>query len=374
LKGKNTLTPFKIILILFVVIFVLGHYGVGHANESKDMILVLDTSLSMVGYGGKNIFDQVKSSLSRFIDKLEEGDSITFMSFDTEVKIYPRVVVNDANDKEILKKYLSVVEAKGAWTYTMEMIKNVLRTAQELETKEKERQKVIVILTDALDDPPPHQRKHKFNIKEIASAYGGKDWFIFLVNLGDLKKNKRLVEVQKEFEKSVSPYTKIIDAEKSPEKGIEKDLKKHIESSVEEKRLRERSFLASPYFIGIVVIVIVLLVLFYLKRLSELKVRGKLEYWNHELLDPYIENFDLTRQNVKTVPIGKGIGCLLNIRDIEISEPFKIEAEREKGKIQYSVVGGEGYTIDFVNREPGEFIQDGDMFKVSNYTFKYLSG
>lgn len=373
MKGKYTVKPFRLILIVFVMIFILCNYGVANANGSKDMILVLDTSLSMVGYGGKDIFDQVKASLSRFVDKLEEGDSITFMSFDTEVKIYPRVVVNDENDKEIIKKYLSVIEAKGAWTYTMNMIKNVLSKAQELDVQEKERQKVIVIMTDALDDPPPHQRKHRFNVKEIASAYGGKDWFIFLVNLGDLKKNKRLVEVQKEFKKSVSPYTKIIDAEKSPAKGIEKDLKKHIESSEEEKKLRERTFLASPYFIGIVVIIIVLLVLFYLKRLADLKVRGKLEYWNHELLDPYIENFDLTRQNARTVPIGKGISCLLNIRDIEITEPFKIVAEREKGKIQYSVVGGEGYTVDFVNREPGEFIQNGDMFKVSNYTFKYLS-
>jgi hypothetical protein len=255
----------------------------------------------------------------------------------------------------------------------MNMIKNVLKKAQELEVAEKERQKVIVIMTDALDDPPPYQRKHRLNVKEIASAYGGKDWFIFLVNLGDLKKNERLVEVQKEFKKSVSPYTKIIDAEKSPSKGIEKDLKKHIESSEEEKKLRERSFLASPYFIGIFVIIIVLLILFYLKRLSDLKVLGKLEYWNHELLDPYIENFDLTRQNARTVPIGKGISCLLNIRDIEITDPFKIVAERDKGKIQYAVVGGEGYTVDFVNREPGEYIQNGDMFKVSNYTFKYMS-
>jgi hypothetical protein len=373
LKGKYTVKPFRLILILFVMIFILGHYGVANANGSKDLILVLDTSLSMVGYGGKDIFDQVKASLSRFVDKLEEGDSITFISFDTEVKIYPRVVVNDENDKEILKKYLSVVEAKGKWTYTMNMIKNVLKKAQELEVAEKERQKVIVIMTDALDDPPPYQRKHRFNVKEIASAYGGKDWFIFLVNLGDLKKNERLVEVQKEFKKSVSPYTKIIDAEKSPSKGIEKDLKKHIESSEEEKKLRERSFLASPYFIGIFVIIIVLLILFYLKRLSDLKVLGKLEYWNHELLDPYIENFDLTRQNARTVPIGKGISCLLNIRDIEITDPFKIVAERDKGKIQYAVVGGEGYTVDFVNREPGEYIQNGDMFKVSNYTFKYMS-
>lgn len=373
MKGKYTVKPFRLILILFVMIFILGHYGVANANGSKDLILVLDTSLSMVGYGGKDIFDQVKASLSRFVDKLEEGDSITFISFDTEVKIYPRVVVNDENDKEILKKYLSVVEAKGKWTYTMNMIKNVLKKAQELEVAEKERQKVIVIMTDALDDPPPYQRKHRFNVKEIASAYGGKDWFIFLVNLGDLKKNERLVEVQKEFKKSVSPYTKIIDAEKSPSKGIEKDLKKHIESSEEEKKLRERSFLASPYFIGIFVIIIVLLILFYLKRLSDLKVLGKLEYWNHELLDPYIENFDLTRQNARTVPIGKGISCLLNIRDIEITDPFKIVAERDKGKIQYAVVGGEGYTVDFVNREPGEYIQNGDMFKVSNYTFKYMS-
>jgi hypothetical protein len=344
-----------------------------YADGNKDLILVLDTSLSMAGYGGKNIFEQVKNSLVKFIDKLEQGDSITFISFDTTVKMYPRVIISDENDKEILKKYLSVIEAKGEWTYTMKMIINVLKKAQELEVADKERQQVIVIMTDALDDPPPYKRTERFSIKDIAKKYSGKDWFIFLVNLGDLKKNKRMMEVQREFEKEISPYTKIIDAEKKPAEGIEKDLKKHIDSSEEEKRLRERSFFETPYFIGIVIILIVLLILFYLRRLSQLKVKGKLEYWNHELLDPYIENFDLTRQNARSVPIGKGLGCMLNIRDIEISEPFHLTAMREKGKVQIAVSAGEGTTVDFVNRDQGKFLNNGDIFKVSNYSFKYIA-
>ncbi|HQP47371.1 MAG TPA: VWA domain-containing protein, partial [Spirochaetota bacterium] len=93
----------------------------------KDMILVLDTSLSMIGKGGggKNIFPKVKDSLGKFISKLEEGDTLTVMTFDTGVTTYPTVKITGDNDKDIVKQYVSLVEAKGQWTHTMKMMKTV---------------------------------------------------------------------------------------------------------------------------------------------------------------------------------------------------------------------------------------------------------
>ena len=63
------------------------------AGEQKDLILVLDTSLSMAGLcpGCRNIFAVVKKSLDGFVEKLEDGDSFTFTILirfqDNEMKI-----------------------------------------------------------------------------------------------------------------------------------------------------------------------------------------------------------------------------------------------------------------------------------------------
>ncbi|MGL4369738.1 MAG: VWA domain-containing protein, partial [Spirochaetota bacterium] len=108
------------------------------ARVENDFIIVLDTSSSMAGQGGKNIFDSVRASLNSYVDKIEEGDSLTFITFDSVVKLYPAVLIEDNNDRDIVKKYLSVVEAKGEWTYTLEMIRTVMKAARDLQAKDND--------------------------------------------------------------------------------------------------------------------------------------------------------------------------------------------------------------------------------------------
>ena len=209
----------KITAILgFLILFLQFQSGPVVADDSKDLILILDTSLSMAGYGGRNILPQVKRSLPKFIDQLEDDDSITFMTFDTDVKVYPTVYVDDDNDKDILNKYISVIDAKGKWTYTSLMIAHALKKAQELEEKDEDRQRIIVVLTDALDDPPPWRQRDRLNIKRIAKSYKDKDWFVFLMNFGDIKKNEKLATELKKLTR----YTRIIEAEAEGGKGKDK--------------------------------------------------------------------------------------------------------------------------------------------------------
>ena len=390
----------KFSIVLFLFFFFLLKSGVSHAREDRDMILVLDTSLSMVGYGGKNILSRVKKSLKKFVDQLEDGDSITFVTFDTSVKVYPIVYTKDDNDRDIIKKYLTMVEARGKWTYTMKMVNRVLKEAQELEDKEKDRQRIIVILTDALDDPPPYKRKHRLNIKDVAGSYQGKDWFIYFIDLGEFKKNKRMMEIQQELKKSVTEYTKIIDAKKSLEKGIEEDLKEDVEEMIirkkekekdrerervikekeregEKERKRDTRFAITPLLIPLLIIIlgiaIVLLLIFLLKSLFRIKVMGKLDYWDHTVIEPYIGTFNMTNFNTREIRVGRSSECQLNIRDIEITEPFTIKAVRDQGEIKHALVGGADFNIEYVNRDAGNFLANGDMFKVSNYTFKYIA-
>ena len=389
IMNSNKLLILSIIFIFVVFINNCGSNG-SSSGGSKDLIVVLDTSLSMVGYGGKNILSRVKKSLSGFIKQLNDGDSFTFITFDTTVKTYPTVYIDNNNDKTIISKYLSLIEAKGAWTYTMEMVDRVLKEAQTLENKDKDRQRVIVILTDALDDPPPGKRKNRLLIKDVAGAYKGKDWFIYFINLGDLKKNKGLVQLQKEL-KQVSGFTKIIDAEKSLEKSIQEDLKASVDKMIVEKSkiIEHRddkdtegvstsfakfwSSVLLPLLLFLIIAGIIVFLVFFFKRLFEVAVIGRLEYWDHTVIEPNIRIFDMSAFNIREIKVGRSIDCQLKISDIDISKPFAIKAVGKQGEGRCIVVVEGDYEIEFVNKDASATLENNDIFRIANYSFKYLA-
>ena len=74
-KLNNLLSLSGMAVASLVVLLCLGA-GPLNAREKKDMILVLDTSLSMAGYGGKNVFPEVKKSLGKFIDQLGKATAL----------------------------------------------------------------------------------------------------------------------------------------------------------------------------------------------------------------------------------------------------------------------------------------------------------
>lgn len=382
LNKKIILKASKIItIILLVAASFFLNSNKSFADDEKDLILILDTSLSMVGYGGDNILPQVKKSLPVYIEQLEEDDSITFITFDTEVKIYPTVYIDDEKNKDSLIDYIKNVQATGKWTYTKQMIQAAMSKAQELEEKDEDRQQVIVVMTDALDDPPPDSRKDRLNIKDIAENYKDKDWFIFFINFGKAGENQKLAQIQKELKTSVTEYTHVIDAketkaqtiEKNIAKTIEEDLSTNIDEMTTKRIEKEGSFPIIPLLIAILIIIILLLILYYFKTYSKVKVSGQLEYWDHTMLSPYFEKYNLTKQNVKEILIGKKGSCNLTIREIEINDPFRITATRVNGEIKNTLQPGKGYNIEYVNKEPGGYLKNGDIFKVANYTFKYTT-
>ncbi|MFH0974149.1 MAG: vWA domain-containing protein [Spirochaetota bacterium] len=363
------------------------------ASNEKDLILIVDTSLTMAGYGtgSSNILPQVKKSLPQFIEQLDSDDSITLITFDTDIKIYPTIYIDDKKNKDSLIEYIKNIKATGAWTYTSQMMKTAFQKAQELEAKNKKRQQVIVIMTDAIDDPPPGKRADRLNIKQIGKNYKDKDWFIFFVNFGEaLKSNPQLAKMQKELTADVTKYTKVIETnagqakktdkmtgkttlytgEKGIQKSIEKDLSENIKN-MEDKKDGKGGFPYKILIIALLIIAIVLAVLYYFKNYSKLRVTGKLEYWDHTMISPYFEKFDLTKQDAKEILVGTKTSCNLTIRDIEITDPFKITAIKVNGEVKNALQAGKGYAIEYANRDPEGYLKNGDMFKIANYTFKY---
>ena len=360
-----------ITMVLAVSLIMTVGINRAQASDEKDVILVLDTSLSMIGYGGayksRNILGKVKKSIGTYIDDLDDGDRVTFMTFDSDVRIYPTIYVDDDNDRDILKKYISMTDAKGKWTNTFQMIKTAFKTADDLEKEDDDRQIVIVVMTDGLDDPPPYSRNRRLDIKEISKRYSNKSWWVYLVNLNELKDNKRIAKLRKDLTK-VTKHTKVIEAGDDVSKGIEQDIKKDIQS----KESNVGSIILS-LLIVFLIIAIIIAIIYYFYQYSLLKITGKLEYWNNEVLDPYISTTDLGRRGERTVQIGRGFSYTINIRDINIESPFNITAVRVEKEIKFKIESGGKYKIEFVNKQQGPYLENGDIFKVANYTFKFAA-
>ncbi len=205
-------------------------------------------------------------------------------------------------------------------------------------------------------------------MKDIADKHQGKDnWWIYFVDLSVLKKNKKLSAEKEKLRQQLQKVSKksaIIDAGTDPELGI-KEVKDH-------ERMNEGFWV--PLILGILIFIAIILILLFVKKQKALKVTGRLEYWNNEVLNPFIENFDLTRHMAKEVMIGNKLTCHLNITDLESHSPFIIKAVWGPDKeVALELVPGESNVVEFKNRDADGFIQEGDVFIVNNFTFKYFS-
>jgi Mg-chelatase subunit ChlD len=362
-----------IIAVAILVSFFCQGFAYSAAKVNKDVILVLDTSLSMVGYQGRNIFEDVKVSVYKYIDSLQDGDRVTFVTFDEDLKIFPTVVLDDKNDRDIVKKYISVTEAKGQWTFTLKMLKAVFALADTI-TKQNQKENpvnprnvVIVIMSDGLDDPPPANSKETFNLKKIAEQYSGNDWWIYIVNLAEMQKSKEISAAQqalKEELSKVSENTAIIGGE-NPDKAINEDLKKDVEEKEWQQVVKLLPYLAAIFLIVLIIVILLL------RRSAGTKISGVLEYWNHELLKPEVHSVNLAGYNMKLIAIGRHPDSVLRIRDFGARGMFYLKAVREKGVIRIKISHDEGLEIFFKNKESDGYVNNGDIFAVSNYSFRY---
>lgn len=362
-----------IVVVIMAAALILSFQTESKAASNKDVILVLDTSLSMVGYQGKNIMDDVKRSVFTYIDSLQDGDRVTFVTFDEDLKVYPQVVIDDQNDRDIVKKYISMTEAKGQWTFTLKMLQTVFGIADTL-SKENQSQSqvnprnvVIVIMTDGLDDPPPSKSGERFDLKKIAEQYSGNDWWIYLVNLAELQKSKEISVAQQKLKdelSKVSENTTFIDGE-NPNKAINEDLKRDVEQK------EWSQFMKILPFIVLVSLLILIIVLVLIKRAGGVKVKGSLDYWNHELLKPEVLRVSLDNLESKNIVIGRMSASGLKIREFESRYNFTLKAVREKGVIRIKIVADEGLDVGFKNKDFDGYVNDGDIFSASNYSFRY---
>lgn len=353
-------------------------------KPNKDIILVLDTSLSMIGKGAgaKNIMPQVKDKLKSFIDNVVVGDTLTFITFDSEVKRYPTIRVQDDNDKDIIKSYLSIVEARGQWTFTMEMFRNVLQKADEINKVNKaeslnaqkaekeyvERKQAIVILTDALDDPPPADKSKKLDIKDLATEYSGVDWFMYFVSLS--ADNAKLQALRDELNQGLDATTEVIDAGSNIEGSID-----GVEDSVEQIETKRRSgrpvYKAAWFYLVLIFLVILIIGIIYAIHAAKIKLTGLLEYRNKVVLGSTFQKVNLERYDARRITVGKDSLCEVRIADFESNTPICVESAMVKGELFVFINTDRGIKVVISEGKGEPFLADGTLFEAGGYEFRF---
>ena len=61
----------------------------------------------------------------------------------------------------------------------------------------------------------------------------------------------------------------------------------------------------------------------------------------------------------------------VRIRDFESRHVFTLKAVREKGVIRIKIIADEGLEVGFKNKDFDGYVNDGDIFSASNFSFRY---
>jgi hypothetical protein len=177
------------ILVSFLLLSFLVGQGSTVAQEVRgniDLIIVVDLSASMVGKGGpQNIFKRVQQSCKDIVSELEKGDNFTLITFGEKVHSYPTVILRDDQDRTRVYDIVDHIKADQRWTYTAAALQEGLGEAKRLDKISPSHQKIIFVLTDGINDPPPGMKDKGPSLKEIAERDKKKEWFVYQVQYGN---------------------------------------------------------------------------------------------------------------------------------------------------------------------------------------------
>lgn len=117
-----------------------------------DWVFLIDTSKSMRGIGGKNIFPDVKASIDSFVREASDGDSVTIFTFDSDVRLHASTEIR-GSARDDLVSIVDALEADGKRTHLGLAIQKGLDRASKLRAGgDKTRVQSVVLFTDGKED------------------------------------------------------------------------------------------------------------------------------------------------------------------------------------------------------------------------------
>ncbi len=159
-----------------------------NTKGNVDWILVVDTSASMVGEGGtKNIFAQVKQTVSDFVNKSQAGDSVAIFTFDRDTTLRSNLNINGLIEQQSANQIIQQLQANGQNTHIGKALQDALNYSIKLESRPNNANRItsIILFTDGIEDTTgiPNPVSIPSNLALISNL--NRKPFVFLVSLGE---------------------------------------------------------------------------------------------------------------------------------------------------------------------------------------------
>ncbi len=345
-KVKNSETNMKKIWMLCIVFVVLGMACSG----PRDYVLVVDTSKSMVM--GDNVMQKLKDNMKKFVKDIRYGDTVTLMSFDAKVKEHGIYEINTSVDRDRVLKKIVALPAKGIWTDMVEMLNKLSVQAEKLQAKD--RQLMVVVMTDGLDDPSPLKKREAIRLDKIKKKGKWKQPYVYYVSLGKLHDKKLLENLE-----SMSSNVKKIDGTGTA--GLDE--------------VREDINFKEMVFIGLGILGLALFVggviacIFWF--LTRHHTKGTLSFYHVDVGPALRKSYTLDRLNRHSFHIGRQRGADLKIRDFGSKVNLTISAKLYNGVMCLKPNQKDLPKFKFDAQRFKNLIAPGDKFEVGNHKFEY---
>lgn len=358
-----------------------------------DLVLIVDTSASMVGKaGGQNIFPDVKGALRDLVSASNPGDNILLISYDADVRSRPPAAIYGQQDKEAIHREIDGLSATGSWTYTAAALQKGLEEAKRLDEAQGggKHAKVVVLLTDGLNDPPPAVRGSAAEVRlgEIARRFEGMPWFVWQVQLGpkvdsgvdeafrsarfqnyrqvhtaaaDL--NRIRAEIQKEIDaEKARQAAEQAEARRRGAAAAADDQARQAREATERQRSHARLLVGGAVAGGIVLVVVATILLRRRPR-----PHGSLQYWKPGQAP---RAFDLAAGGKRRLRLGPDTSDLA-LSDFPASG-LVVSAARIDGQVLCLVEAEDGVSMSFRGQPATRLeLYDRDEFQAGAYSFQY---
>ncbi len=363
------------------------------ARTQIDLILIVDTSASMVGKaGGQNIFPEVKKALKDLVSSSNPGDNILLIPYDADVRSRPTAAIYGQQDKDSIHGEIDVMKAAGPWTYTAAALQKGLEEAKRLDEAQgtNKHAKVVVLLTDGLNDPPPAVRgsASEVRLSEVARRFQGMPWFVWQVQLGpkidggvdeafrsaefpnyrpvrtaaaDLSKVR--AEILKEIEaEKARQAAEQAEAQKRSAAAPADDGKRQVKEEAKPQMKRQTLLLWGAVAVGIVLIGIAIVMLRRRPR-----PHGALQYWKPGEAP---RTFDLAAASKRRLRIGPPTGDLV-LTDVG-EHGLILTAARIEGQVLCVIEAEDGVSLKFKGQPVTRLeLYDRDQFQLGAYSLQY---
>lgn len=322
-----------------------------------DLILIIDTSMSMRGVdGGADIYEEVQETCKELVRDVGYGNSVTIVSFDTDAHVYPRVVIADNTDRERVYGQIDQIPANGKYTYTAKALESALNEANRLQERSQDYRQVVVILTDGKNDPPPGANGD-LDFADVTSPYKGKPWYVYYVQLGDELDPDLRSALKRDF-----PNNKTIhDAKGANLNELAREVSKEFEEPKEPSTW--------PYWVGGALLGLVLSIVIWRIIAAQMEKRlfGSLDCWPSKGGGSKTRFEDLSESGRSTTIGASGLVLPDCTEDVA-----RMGAEKVDDEVLVFVEPLGDSKIMFKNRQEEHLVlYSGDEFTAGSWSFRY---